>query len=75
MREEAELGLRRLLLTVSTFLFLASLLAIYTLQYLPEVSVHLKSSFTVYLVFFSVVSVAGFVAAIKVSDCSLGIQR
>jgi len=65
MRHPTELGLRRLLLTVSTFVFLASLLAIYALRFLPADPLHLRKSLSVYLIFFLVVSLIGFAGAVK----------
>jgi hypothetical protein len=67
MRHQAELGLRRLLLTVSTFVFLAALVAIYALRFLPEDPLHLRKSLSVYLVFFLIVSLIGLSGAVKVS--------
>lgn len=66
MRQEAELGLRRLLLTVSTFVLLASLIAIYALQWVPQEPLHLRTTLTVYVAFFWAMSFIGLIAAIKV---------
>jgi hypothetical protein len=68
MRKAAELGLRRLLLTVSTFVLLACLIAIYALQFVPQDPVHLRTSLTVYVALFLGMSLIGLVAAIKVSS-------
>jgi len=65
MRHQAELGMRRLLLTVSTFVFLAALVAIYALRFLPEDPLHLRKSLSVYLVFFLIVSLIGLSGAVK----------
>src|ERR1700759_1665651 len=66
MRQEAELSLRRLLLTVSTFVLLASLIAIYALQWVPQEPLHLRTTLTVYVAFFWAMSFIGLIAAIKV---------
>jgi hypothetical protein len=66
MRFEAELGIRRLVLTASTFSFLIGLPVIYGLQYLPPDHVQLRSTLTAYIVFLLVVSCVGIVAAVTV---------
>lgn len=65
MRHQAELSLRRLLLTVSTFVLLTSGAAISAVRFLPEDPLHLRRSFTVYLVSFVAGSVIGISGAIK----------
>ncbi|KAF2675154.1 hypothetical protein BT63DRAFT_450136 [Microthyrium microscopicum] len=65
MLRESEISIRRLLLTVSTFVSLFSLVAIYALRYLPEDPLHIRASLTAYVIFFLLVSVLGFVGAIK----------
>jgi len=65
MRQEAELGLRRLLLTVSTFAFFACSIAIYVVQYIPQDPLHLRMTLTVYVAFFLAMSLTGLIAAIK----------
>jgi len=64
MRLEAELGIRRLMLTASTFYFLIGLPIICGLQYLPPDHVQLRSTLTAYIIFSLVVSCVGIVAAV-----------
>jgi hypothetical protein len=66
MRLEAELGIRRLVLTASTFSFLIGLPIIYGLQYLSPDHVQLRSTLTAYIVFLLVVSCIGIIAAVTV---------
>jgi hypothetical protein len=66
MRFEAELGIRRLVLTASTFAFLIGLPIIYSLQFLPPDHVQLRSTLTAYLIFLLVVSFVGIIAAVTV---------
>jgi hypothetical protein len=66
MRFEAELGIRRLVLTVSTFVFLIGLPIIYGLQFLPPDHVQLRSTLTAYFIFLLVVSFVGIIAAVTV---------
>jgi hypothetical protein len=68
MRQGAELGLRRLLLTVCTFVLFACLVAIYLVQFIPQDPLHLKTTLTVYVVFFLTMSFIGLLAAVKVSQ-------
>jgi hypothetical protein len=71
MRYEAELGIRRLVLTASTFTFLISLPIIYGLQYLPQDHVHMRSTLTAYFIFLLVVSFVGIIAGVTVGLSSI----
>jgi hypothetical protein len=66
MHPEAEFQLRRLVLTVSTFIFLTSTFAILSLQLLTQDSYPVRTSLTIYLFWFAALSVTGFIAALKV---------
>ena len=71
MRFEAELGIRRLVLTASTFSFLIGMPVIYGLQYLPPDHVQLRSTLTAYIIFVLIVSCVGIVAAVTVREVPL----
>lgn len=64
MRYEAELGIRRLVLTASTFVFLIGLPIIYGLQFLSPEHAQLRSTLTAYFIFLLVVSFLGIVAGV-----------
>jgi hypothetical protein len=66
MRFEDELGIRRVVLTTSTFSFLIGLPIVYGLQYLPPDHVQLRATLTAYIAFLLVVSIVGIVAAVTV---------
>jgi hypothetical protein len=66
MSPEVEFQLRRLVLTVSTFTFLLSSIAICALQLFPQDSFAIKTSVSLYLFFFAVSNITGFIAALKV---------
>jgi hypothetical protein len=65
MQYEAELGIRRLVLTASTFAFLLSMPIIFGLQFFPP-DHGLRSTLTAYFILFLVVSFVGIIAGITV---------
>jgi len=66
MQYEAELGIRRLVLTASTFAFLFAMPIIFGLQFLPPDHGQLKSTLTAYFILLLVVSFIGIIAGITV---------
>lgn len=67
MHREAELGIRRLILTVYTFVFLLSLLGITFAGYLPHDAMQLRTSFSIYSIIFLLMSATALVGAVRVS--------